>query len=559
MRSSAQRSRSTRPSLTDGLSILYQDLLSGSYDCVDRIVLNGYFRIGHDPGGFRVWWRALTGSDETLDNAHLMRLAGRFSRRVRGYAKAHNIPVIDCSRGERKHEIGEEYLTKTTVTQGLFLILVGRAPAPVWDISAKRHIERKKPAPYVNHYSFHILDPEWGHLTIKLSGHPPFPAQVILNGHEYVACQARKAGIGFTKEGNCFTDISDAAGLAKIADTLSEQRAIGRLSQVCERWIYTTCLCFALDFEEQKRSGFRYQYSSYQLEYSRNLVFAVGGQMEQVFQALIDRSRAALDLRTIKTIFGYKHRPKYRTRRNRSAEWEVTLERPTYDLTIFKLHCGKLTLKIYSKGERVLRIEAIAHNTRELRCRRSVEDFPEVVLRLKSMLERFADALSCIDQCFIADDMLEDLPAPSRIGKTIVGGIDLNKQRIRQVVEALIALSPLHAGFTASELAARVNSLGGHGQPPYGPRQAAYDLKKLRGKQIVRRIGHTHRYEPLPTGLKAMTALLVLRNKAIKPLLAAARELRPAHGGHNPKPIDAHYHAIHLAMRGVFHELGIAA
>jgi hypothetical protein len=44
--------------------------------------------------------------------------------------------------------------------------------------------------PYVNHYSFHILDPDWGHLTIKISGHPPFPAQVILNGHEYVACQA---------------------------------------------------------------------------------------------------------------------------------------------------------------------------------------------------------------------------------------------------------------------------------------------------------------------------------------------------------------------------------
>ena len=31
-----------------------QDLLTGSYDCVDRIVLNAYFRMGHDPGGFRV-------------------------------------------------------------------------------------------------------------------------------------------------------------------------------------------------------------------------------------------------------------------------------------------------------------------------------------------------------------------------------------------------------------------------------------------------------------------------------------------------------------------------
>ena len=60
----------------------------------------------------------------------------------------------------------------------------------------------------------------------------------------------------------------------------------------------------SLDFDEQKRSGFRYQYSNYQIEYSRNLVFEVGGQMDQVFQALIDRSRAPLDLKTIKTILG---------------------------------------------------------------------------------------------------------------------------------------------------------------------------------------------------------------------------------------------------------------
>ena len=112
--------------MTDGLSTLYQDLLGGSYDCVDRIVLNAYFRMGHDPGGFRVWWRALTGSDETLENAYLMRLAGRFSRRIRGYAKAHDIPVIDCPAGQRKHELAEEYLAKTRVTQGLFLVLVGR-------------------------------------------------------------------------------------------------------------------------------------------------------------------------------------------------------------------------------------------------------------------------------------------------------------------------------------------------------------------------------------------------------------------------------------------------
>src|SRR6267378_2060535 len=361
---------------------------------------------------------------------------------------------------------------------------------------------------------------------------------------------ARKAGIAFTKEGNCFTTISDAADLAKIAETLSEQRAIGRLSQVCERWIYM-CVCFALDFDEQKRSGFRYQYSNYQIEYSRNLVFEVGGHMEQVFQALIDRSRAPLDLKTIKTILGNRRRPIYRQRNKGSPEWEVVVERPTYDLTIFKLHCGKLTLKIYTKGERVLRIEAVAHNTTELNCGRSLDKFPEVVSRLKGMLERFADALSCIDQCFIADEMLEHLPVASQVGKTIVGGIDLNKARIRHVVEALIALSPLPNGFIASDVAARVRALSKQSQSEYGPRHAAYDLKKLRGKQIVRRIGHTRRYEPLPTGLRAMTALLVLRNKAIKPLLAATQSLHPARAAYNPKPIDAHYQAIRVAMKGV--------
>jgi hypothetical protein len=545
--------------MADGLTDLYQDLLVGSYDCVDRIVLNAYFRMGHSPGGFRTWWKALTGSDDTLDNAHLMRMAGRFSRRVRAYAEAHSIPVIDCSVGERKHDIAEEWLAKTKITQGLFLVLVGKAQAPVWDIRPPHHLERKKPMPYVNHYSFHILDPEWGHITIKISGHPPFPVQVILNGHEYVACQAKKAGICFTKEGNCFTHISDAAGLAKIADTLSELRTVGRLSRVCERWIYTTCLCFALELEDQKQSGFRYQYSNYQIEYSRNLLFEVGGHMEQVFQALIDRSRAPLDMQTVKTILGYRRRPRYHKRKGHSSQWEVTIERPTYDLTIFKLYCGKLTLKIYTKGERVLRIEAIAHNTEQLECGRSLEKFPEIVAILKSLLERFIHALSCIDQCFIGDETLEQLPEPTQVGKTRVGGIDFNKPRMRSVASAVLALAASPDGFTASQLAERVRMQSRDKQFQYGPRRAAYDLKKLRGKQIVSRIGKTPRYEVVAEGLRAMTALVVLREKIIKPVLAAAKDHRRSRRPRNPASIDAHYYTIRTALRGAFHELGIAA
>ncbi len=123
----------------DAVSEGYADLLEGSYDCVDHIVLNAYNTLCYAPPGFRYWWRQLTGSDATLDNAHLMRMAGRFSRRVRGFAKAHGITVVDCLRGKRKHEIAEEYLATHPSTQGLFLILVARAVAPVWDVQQAKN------------------------------------------------------------------------------------------------------------------------------------------------------------------------------------------------------------------------------------------------------------------------------------------------------------------------------------------------------------------------------------------------------------------------------------
>jgi hypothetical protein len=65
---------------------------------------------------------------------------------------------------------------------------------------------------------------------------------------------------------------------------------------------------------EQEKSRFRYEYSVFQMEYSRNLLFRSGRRMEEIFQALIDRTRAPLDLDRIKTTFGDKHRPHRDTR-----------------------------------------------------------------------------------------------------------------------------------------------------------------------------------------------------------------------------------------------------
>jgi hypothetical protein len=546
--------------MTDEFSQAYAEYLDGTYDSPDRIVLNAYFRQGHIPGGFRNWWRQLYGNDDDLDDAHLMRLAGRFSRRLRAYAQKEGIPVIDCQPGERKAEIAQPYLPEDPTFVGLFLVLVGRASAPTWHIQKSKegriqNIERKYPS--INYYYFHLIDPEWGHITIRMSGHPPFAAQVILNGHEYLARQANQAGLSFQKEGNCFTQIDSGTDLAQLAETLCCVNTVGPLRQVCERWLYSTCLCFALPLPDQERTGFRYDYSIYQVEYSRNLLFQRGLQMEQLVEALIDRTRTRLDVKRLKTIFGAKKRP-FRHQGHQPPRLEVVTERPRYNLTVFKIHFGLLTLKLYTKGANVLRVEVIVHNTKALALARALTNFPTIVARLKAILYRFLDHLQSIDACFIADDTLDTLAQASYLGQTRMAGIDLNKPRLRAVLEALISLALSPTGFTASDLAAKVRDILHLSPDAYLPRHAAYDLKKFRAKQWLRKIDQSRRYEATPTGLPTMSALLILREKVIKPVLAGAGKPKRGPKPQHPTLLDTLYHTLQVAMRDLFQALGVA-
>lgn len=545
--------------MPDELTSRYGDLLTGTYDCVDRIVLNAYFSMGHSPGGFRTWWRRWQGNDDDLDNTHLMRLAGRFARRVRGWAKANDVPVIECRAGERKHLIAQEHLEAGPVQPGVFLVLVARAPALVWKVKrskAGRIVNIEKTSQYVNHYSFHILDPAWGHVTIKMSGHPPFGAQVILNGHEFVAASATKAGVGFGKEGNCFTVVPEPTHLAQIADTVSRPETAGRLREVCDRWIYTACLCFGLDLADQETSGFVFDYSIYQVEYSRNLLFADGARMQRTFEAIVDRTRSRLDVKKVRTMFGAKSRP-HRDRAGGPPRLEAVIGTPTYDLTNFKVHFGRLTLKAYTKGEHVLRVEAITHNTRDLKCGRVLDRWGDITARLADMADRFCSGLDCVDTAFIPDGLLDELPTQSQIGTSRIGGIDLNKPRIRHALAAVLALSVSPAGFSVGQFTDKVTSMTGQADHDYTVRQGAYDLRKLRAKHLVDKPGRSRRYHVPNDAARTIAAMLALRDHVIAPILAGIRSPRPGRKPAAWTPVDRDYEQLRIDMHKLFHDLAI--
>jgi hypothetical protein len=499
----------------DDFTNYHMDLLDGRYDCVDRIVLNGFFPLGQQGGGFRYWWRNLHGSDATLDQNHLQHMAGAFSRRLHAFAKQKSIPIIHCGTEVRKHEVAEERLPVDPLFEGLFLILVAKSPALVWDVrpckNGSIHLERKAPWPYVNHYHFHIIDKEWGHITIKMSGHPPFGIQVMLNGHEWVERQARKKTFSLLKEGNCFVGGSDFMTLNQIADTLC------------------------------------------QIEYSRNLLFRRGTTLDTVYQGLIDRSRVLLDVDRLKTIFGWKHRPQHK---KNSSHMERIIDASAYDLTVFKVHFSKLTLKMYDKGDRVLRIEAIAHNVKELRCGKSLVKLTDMLAKLRHMVSDFLNVITAANISYLDNGILDTISEPTQRGSRRLAGIDLQKTRMRTVCEAALALAAAPGGFNSNDLAEKTGEI--MGTTEYTARQAAYDMNKLRGKSIVVPINKTRRYRLSTYGVRVLAGLLILREKVIKPILAGICKKTVGRPPKNIQPIDTKYDNIRNEMLNLLIELHLA-
>jgi hypothetical protein len=87
----------------------------------------------------------------------------------------------------------------------------------------------------------------------------------------------------------------------------------------------------------------------------------------------------------------------------------------------------------------------------------------------------------------------------------------------------------------------------------YRVRQAAYDLRKLRAKGLVQRIGKTRRYRVRKPAIRTLAGWFVLREKVIKPVLDGV--CRPRRGRPRkcpaPSPLEDHYRTLQQHLNSV--------
>ena len=91
----------------------------------------------------------------------------------------------------------------------------------------------------------------------------------------------------------------------------------------------------------------------------------------------------------------------------------------------------------------------------------------------------------------------------------------------------------------------------------YSIRQAAYDLRKIRGKQLLDKPAPSRRYHVPPQAARTIAALLALRDQVIAPILAAVRSPRMGRKPAHWTRVDRDYERIRTDMQTLFNDLAI--
>ena len=111
----------------------------------------------------------------------------------------------------------------SSLTEGLVGVLCVMEACRTFKLASgkdrPRFVCRKVPQRVLYYY---FLDNDWGLIHVRLQSWAPFPCQIYVNGHDYVARQLKKKGLAFEQVDNAFIKLSDPAATQRIADRFAQ-------------------------------------------------------------------------------------------------------------------------------------------------------------------------------------------------------------------------------------------------------------------------------------------------------------------------------------------------
>jgi hypothetical protein len=361
------------------------------------------------------------------------------------------------------------------------------------------------------HYYFYFMDATFGLVHLRVPTWSPFRLQFYCNGHNWLARQLTKEGIGYTMADNAFTRIDDWERAQALADSLSPDALHAMLDRYAEQ-----CCPMADVF------GQSYHWSLMQVEYATDLTFRSRATLGPLYDQLIRETVLSVKAEQVAHFLGRQITAQLA--QEIGSQFSTRIEG-----TCVKHRFGKASIKMYDKFGIVLRIETTTNDVSFFKHHRKVEhrdgpptralapvkksiyslvDLREILL---SCNRRYLAHLCALDDFSAGVRALDRLTKPREVDGRTVKGIDFFSDTDKALLEALQDPKVNIAGARRADLIPAVTDLS--------PHRLSRQLRRFRELGVIKRVTGTYRYYLTKAGRAATAAACRITEAIIIPAM----------------------------------------
>jgi len=502
----------------------FSSLIVCTLHCFDRVIFKGHLAMAAPSELERFVDYVLR-----VRRCHFIKvLAPQFSdalvEHAQRWARKHQRTYLYRTGSFKKDQWAERLIREQRIERGLVGILCTQETCNSFALvpgdKRPRFISKPRQQRVLYYY---FLDPQLGLIHVRLQTWAPFTLQVYVNGHDWLAQQMVRLGMGFVLKHNAFTQLDEPAKTQRQADRFAKldwNKILNRYGRLVNPLLRKELSCYKVRWFVD------------QAEFATDLVFQSPSALSGLYQKLLQF--AALTF-TPKDILGFLGR-KWDRRFDGDVQTEVKTDRLLG--TRIKHRMTRNWLKMYDKFGHILRVETVINRPKEFsvfRTRkhrdgttssgyfpmnkdvRSLVHYQEQALACN---RRYLDALAIVNDPAPAYQQLRQLTEPKKVAGRSSAGFNPARREDVRLFAAVLDGDHIARGFRNKDIRAALFQSA----TPTSPRQSSAVgrlLKRLHHRQWVAKIPRTRRWRVTETG-RHLLSQAVKHYSQTWPELAAA-------------------------------------
>jgi len=495
----------------------------GTLTCFDRIIFKGYLPITHERGLNALFYH----QDWLVKDfkVHAETLSGRIADHAKALAHSQCRPFLILEGHHDKEQLVQKVLQGQPVQEGLIAVLQTLEPCRSFKVvpGPKRPL-LKVATRKCRFFYFYYLDREFGLMHVRLQSWMPFPIQVYINGHSWLARKMDRHGMGYHRIDNAFAHIEDLPRAQRFASHLAHKNWPRILESFARRInpLMNTVL-----------SGDRYYWVCDQCELALDILFRDRASLACLYKQLLEHATRCFGAEDVLTFFGRK------LHGNLQAE-VLTDYKVRIQGARIKHRLGGNWIKMYDKAGILLRIETVINQPRCFKVLRRgrrkgrwvlgyfpmakrVTNLPHYFELGKAACQRYVQALANVEDPRQAYQQVHRLTRPcTRQGRSVRG---LNPLRADDALlfEAVCKGEHLIQGFRNRDIVRRMypNPPGSKPICRQRSRKVTRLLRMLWTHGLIAKIPRSRRWRVTAEGRRLMSSTMVLRRVDIPAQLTA--------------------------------------